>query len=102
MSNIIDFRDDFRATPVYQEQLRKNISQLDELETTLNTLAINTATSGKWKEWSDSIPLGGTFYFTEEMLRNTGDENVESINSLIDHIIDIREKLELQLIELDE
>jgi hypothetical protein len=66
---------------------------LDDIENELMGLAINTATEGKWKEWSDSMQEGEEFNFTEKMLKNTGDENVDNIALLIDNVIVTKEKI---------
>jgi tagatose-1,6-bisphosphate aldolase len=56
-------------------------------------LVINTATEGKWKEWSDSMQEGDMFNFSEEMLKDTGDENVNNISSLIDEVIKVKDEI---------
>jgi len=79
MSKTIKFTPDYRSGAGYREALSEAITDLekfsDELETTIEGLA----TTGKWKAWSDSIPVGGEFHFTNEMLIDTGDANVDAI-----------------------
>jgi hypothetical protein len=54
---------------------------------------INLATKGKWKEWDEKQSEGAIFHFTEEMLRDTGDENVDALCELTDKIVEVRNKL---------
>ena len=73
--------------------MNKNIKKLNEIENDLRELVINTATEGKWKEWSGRMQEGGMFNFTEEMLKDTGDENVNYISSLIDEVIKVKDEI---------
>lgn len=77
----------------YQNQLNKVIKKLNDIEDELKSLAVNTAITGKWKDWSDNIEIGETFVFTEEMLKNTGDKNVDQIVSLIDNLMKVKESI---------
>lgn len=94
MSKIIKLKHDYKAASDYKDQLKHNIEKLQEFESELLMLAVNTATCGKWKEWSDNIKEGDTFEFTEEMLKDSGDDNVNDIMMLIDRVITLRERIE--------
>ena len=48
MSKVIKIKGDFQRLPLYLDQLKKNRAQLGEIEIELLTLAVNTATCGKW------------------------------------------------------
>ena len=93
MGKIIKFSKGYKSSSDYQKQLEQNIAKLDEIENNLTELAINTATEGKWKDWSESMQDGDEFNFTEEMLKDTGDENVDNIASLIDNVTITKEKM---------
>ena len=97
MGKIVKISKGYKSSPDYQEQLKENILKLEEIEGDLVGLAINTATTGKWKEWSESMKEGDIFNFTEEMLKDTGDENVDLIASLIDNVIITKEKIKNSL-----
>jgi hypothetical protein len=77
----------------YHHRLTETILYLDNLESDIITAMINLATKGKWKEWNEKQSEGTTFHFTEEMLRNTGDENVDALGELTDKIIAVRNRL---------
>lgn len=70
---------------------------LDEQIEILEQYITNLATQGKWKEWSDSQPVGAIFTFTEEMMRNTGDKNIDMLNELCDSMWEIRDKIDNKL-----
>ncbi len=72
MAKIIPFESDYASHSRYQEALSEIIIELDQLEEHVISLSISLATSGRWKEWSDSIEIGGKFEFTEKMLKDTG------------------------------
>ena len=93
MGRIVEFKGNYKSSSNYQEQLIKNIKKLNEIETDLTDLVIKTATEGKWKKWSDSMQEGDVFTFTEEMLKDTGDENVNNISSLIDEVIKVKDEI---------
>ena len=48
------------------------------------------ACSGKWKQWSDTQPVGTVFDVSEEMLRNTGDEYIDLLWELLDKIEEVK------------
>lgn len=83
-----------RANTEYQETLKQTIDLLDNIEADLFNQIVGLATSGKWKKWSDEQLIGSVFEFTEEMLRNTGDKNVDLLIELIEIIINTREAFE--------
>ena len=97
MSKIIKINTDYKATTEYRSALTDSIEWLNNIEFDLQTLIVNLSTTGKWKEWSDSIPIGAKFDFTEEMLKDTGDNNVNELAGLLENIIILKEKLKLGL-----
>ena len=99
MAKIVPFESDYASHPSYQEALSEIISELGQLKEQVISLSIGLATSGKWREWSDKKEEGEVFDFTEKMLRDTGDPNVELINNLVDTIISTQEKLKNGLIK---
>ena len=67
MGKIVKISKGYKSSKSYQKQLERNISKLDDMENELMELAVNTATEGKWKDWSDSKQEGEGFHFTREM-----------------------------------
>ena len=98
MGRIVEFKGNYKSSSNYQEQLIRNVKKLNEIENDLKNLVINTATEGKWKKWSDSMQEGDMFKFTEEMLKDTGDENVNNISSLIDEVIKVKDEIKNALL----
>lgn len=97
MGKVIKISKGYESSSGYQKQLELNIAKLDKIKDDLIGLAINTATKGKWQEWSDGIKEGEEFSFTEEMLKDSGDENVDNLASLIDTIIITKEIMKFTL-----
>jgi len=97
MGKIVKFSKEYKSSLNYQKQLQQNIAKLDNIETELFGLAINTATAGKWKDWSKNKQNGEVFEFTEKMLKDTGDKNVDAIILLLDNVIDTKEKMKNEL-----
>ena len=93
MGKVIKITTDYKSTEQYRSMLTNAIEKLEDIEENLNNLIVNLATAGKWKEWSDSIPVGGTFKFTEEMLKDTGDNNINDIAGLLDEVIRVKERI---------
>ena len=93
MGKIKQFNNDYRLTEAYSATLSGVIDKLENFEIELNELIVGLAVSGKWKEWSDQQPIGTIFEFTEEMLKDTGDINVDAIAGLKDEVMRIKNKL---------
>lgn len=93
MSKIVDLSSKYKSSPEYQAELKNSLESLNNIEDELYGILVNLATSGKWKEWSDSIPDGGTFTFTEEMLKDTGDNNIDDLANLMDELIRIKKRI---------
>jgi hypothetical protein len=81
------------TSSTYQEEINETINYLKEVEETLIGRLVNLAMAGKWKKWSDEQITGSTVEITEEMMRNTGDSNIEQIIPLIDLTVKIKNEL---------
>ena len=79
----------------YSENIAETKSFLLEMQDELYTKMINIASAGVWKEWMDSIPIGGEFNFTSDMIENTGDKKVELLWELYYKISDVLHRIEL-------
>jgi hypothetical protein len=71
---------------VYKKLLREIGDDLEEMAITVFERAVQLVMAGKWKEWSDSAPVGTEAYIDEGMLRQAGDPAVA-------HLLDIQERL---------
>ena len=77
----------------YNNRLKETFDFLEKVENDLVTEMINLAISGKWKKWSDEQPIGTEFSFTDEILKDTGDENINILCDLREELIKITERL---------
>lgn len=66
----------------YKESLEETLEFLEKTEKNLLTEIIDLAVLGKWKKWSDEQEIGTEFSFTDEMLNNTGDKNIDLLCEL--------------------
>lgn len=78
----------------FQERLAKTRDYLAEVESGLHAEMVELALAGKWKDWSDEQKEGTVFTFTDEMLRNTGDKNIEALFSLMCEVVTVKEEIE--------
>ncbi|MDI1234532.1 MAG: hypothetical protein PSX81_09640 [bacterium] len=97
MGNIIPLNSTYQSNPNYQLALLELSGTISAMEEVLKDNMINLATIGKWKEWSDAIPEGDVFTFTEEMLSNTGDKNIEALYQLIHQMMAIKSNFKINL-----
>ncbi len=92
---IIDFKKN--NLHEYNERLKATNTDLSEISSKLFDLGLKLALTGKWKEWDDSVQVGTTVHFDEDMLLNTGDEIVTRLIKLsitLDDLIeDINSKI---------
>ena len=86
------------STPEYREEIGLTLRKIEEIEIELSTAIINLAAKGKWKDWSESIPTGEFFTFTEEMLKDTGDENIDDLTFFMDELIRVKTKIETRFL----
>ena len=77
----------------YQNKLKETIEFLDYTENELFSKMICLATLGKWKNWDDNIEIGTVFNFTEEMLRDTGDFNINKLFEIAEKISIIKKEI---------
>lgn len=77
----------------YKTRLQKTFEFLENVKRDLLTEIIDLAVSDKWKKWSDEQPIGTEFSFTDEMLKDTGDENINMLCDLREEVIKITDKI---------
>ena len=61
----------------YHAKLSEIVEQVDDLAEEFYDSLFELAVLDKWKHWSDSQPIGAELYVDEDMLRNTGDKNID-------------------------
>jgi len=88
-AKIIDLND-------YAEYNKK----LSEIMETVNSLSYEIyeglfplAVLNKWKEWDAEQPTGSKLNVDEEMLRNTGDKNIDILWELLDKVEEVIERI---------
>ena len=77
----------------YQKTLSKLIKQMNSISEKIHDDLFNLACQGKWKEWDKTQPAGAEFYVDEEMLRNTGDKNIDLLWEVLDKIEEVKGKI---------
>jgi len=78
---IIDFKKK-KDNQEYNELLKECSGELAEISSRLFDMGVKLALAGKWKEWSDSVPVGTMMNFNDEMLLDSGDETVQRVVEL--------------------
>jgi hypothetical protein len=82
---------DFHQHKKYHKELVEIVNQLTDMSEQIHSGMVNLAILGKWQEWSGEQSEGTVFEFTEDMLRNTGDKNVDALVELMDKILDTKD-----------
>jgi hypothetical protein len=83
----------FHQHKQYRKELSEVVNQLTEMSSQIYSDMVNLALLGKWREWEEKQPIGAIFEFTEEMLRDTGDKNVDALAELMDKILNTKDAL---------
>jgi len=77
----------------YKKTLSKLIKQMDSISNKIHDELFNLACQGKWEEWDKAQPVGTELYVDNEMLRNTGDQNIDLLWEVLDKIEEVKEKI---------
>ena len=78
----------------YQATLSKLINKMNSISKEIHENLFDLACQGKWKEWDKNQPLGTTLYVDDDMLRNTGDKNIDLLWEVLDKIKEVKEKIQ--------
>ena len=73
-----------RDSAEYEAQMRETVRFCAAVAEQLGADMVNLACLGRWRQWSDAQPIGTTFRFTGEMIRETGDANVDALLAVYD------------------
>jgi hypothetical protein len=106
MGNVYNFRqfaDKYSVTKEhYMEELYETLKTLGDFYDRIEGHMINLAVRDKWQEWNETMKEGDTFRFSEEMLANTGDKNIDNLFAVYEsiyntiEIISERNKIEFE------
>jgi hypothetical protein len=86
----------------YMEELYRTLESLKKTYDEIQGHMINLAVRDKWKEWNADKPGGFEFSFSDEMLADTGDENINDLFVLYENVyntielISIRNKVDFK------
>ena len=78
----------------YHKTLSKLIKQMNNFSYKIHESFFNLACYGKWKKWDEVQPVGSEIYVDDEMLRNTGDKNIDLLWEVLDKIEEVKERME--------
>jgi len=91
-AKIIDLKDYVE----YDKKLSEIMETAGDLAEDIYDSLFELACLDKWKNWSDSQPVGTVFDVDEEMLRNTGDKNIDCLWELLDKLVEVKEKIKVR------
>ena len=94
---IIDIRDFAQ----YQKKLSEIMETVNNLGDEIHDGMFGLALLDKWKEWDEKQPVGTELYVNDDMLRNTGDKNIDLLWGLLDKIMDVRDVIHVSKPEED-
>ena len=77
----------------YQEMLSAIMKKVNDFSNEIYEDLFPLALLDKWKDWDAEQPVGRKLNVDEEMLRNTGDKNIDILWELLDKIEDITERI---------
>lgn len=76
----------FKKKIEYQKSLLETLDYIENIKNQLIGKMIDLAMLDKWQEWNKKQEEGAIFEFTEEMLKNTGDKNIDKLCEIIDKL----------------
>ena len=79
----------------YQLTLLYIIFQTQNIANEIYENMFRLACEKMWKEWEENQPIGTEINITDEMLRNTGDENIDLLWELFDKIEEVKERMKI-------
>jgi len=88
-AKIIDFKDYTK----YNEKLLEIMELARALGDEIYDSMFQLACLDKWKKWDESQPIGAEINVTDDMLRNTGDKNIDLLWQILDKIMDVEDQI---------
>ena len=83
-----------RADQRYRDAVEEVRSVLAETSQYVHGAAIDLAVNGPWREWDEQQPVGSDFFFSDQMLLESGDANVAvlvRLSVLLEQALDLIE-----------
>ena len=77
----------------YNNKLSEVMEHVTALSDSIYECFFELACLDKWRDWSESQTIGTSIYVTEEMLRDTGDRNIDLLFEILDKIEEIKSKI---------
>jgi len=77
----------------YEKKLSEMMEKVGILSDEIYEGLFPLAIMGKWQEWEADQPIGGKLNVDEDMLRNTGDKNIDILWELLDKAEDVIERI---------
>ena len=84
---------DFKGYAQYNKKLSEIMEMVNDLGDDIYNSMFGLACLDKWKAWDAEQPIGAEIYVTDEMLRNTGDKNIDLLWQILDKIMDVKEEI---------
>ena len=94
MGKIVDIKKKLKQNNEYRDHIDTVLDDLQKMGEDLLSMALDLALADRWREWKDTMPIGASFGFHDEMLYHTGDEQVDGIMNLRDHVYELIEILQ--------
>lgn len=66
---------------------------MNEVKNEITTRIVILAISGRWKDWDESQNIGTVFHFSNEVLQDIGDKNIDELMELNEYLLITTEKL---------
>lgn len=89
MSTVINIIDKSKQ----EKELAETIDFLHNIKHEMIHRMFVLATLDKWKEWSDSQKVRANISFTDEMIKDTGDINIDNLYELQERVSQTIDKL---------
>ena len=77
----------------YNKKLAKILQLTRKLGDEIHNSLFELAVLDKWKEWDEKQPIGAEIFVTDDMLRDTGDKNIDLLWQILDRIIDVEAEM---------
>ena len=89
----IQFSDYKKHNDKYKKYLKLSEEFLSKTAIGLFETCVNFAVNGKWKDWDDKQKAASRFEFSDKMLWQTGDKNVDVLMNLREGVLSALEEI---------
>lgn len=77
----------------YKEALINAVKKLVEVHETIYLSVFHLAMAGELKEWNDSVKIGESYEFSQEIFENCADINIQLLIKLMENVKDTANSL---------